>query len=243
MSDTDSEEETVLQQPQRSSKYRSIIKTPKLTLSSGLPQGLSYLAPLQVIRIHSRFNVFSEIQRGNEYSICNAIDREFLSAVEEEECSSLICGANRPFIMHINDSVTEQPCVQLVRSCGLRCCQSLEIFSPPERMIGYVQKQLFCLNPTYNVYDRDGIHIFTVVGNSGCCKCCVDITFNIINAEHKTAQAIGLITKQWQGYRDAIFKANNFSITIPKKTDLMKKTILLGAAFLIDFNYFERDYY
>ena len=52
---------------------------------------------------------------------------------------------------------------------------------------------------------------------------------------------VGKITKKWSGLlKEAFTKADNFGITFPTGVDLIRKSLLLGAVFLIDFVHFER---
>jgi len=53
---------------------------------------------------------------------------------------------------------------------------------------------------------------------------------------------VGKISKQWSGLGKEVFTdADNFGINFPLDLDVKVKATLLGATFLIDFMYFEKQ--
>jgi len=54
---------------------------------------------------------------------------------------------------------------------------------------------------------------------------------------------VGKISKQWSGFlREGFTDADTFGINFPVDLDVRMKAVLLGATFLIDFNFFEKTH-
>ena len=72
------------------------------------------------------------------------------------------------------------------------------------------------------------------------CSCGSDIEFKVYAADGATE--IGKISKQWAGFfNEAFTDCDIFGINFPKDLDVTKKALLLGATFLIDYNFFEKS--
>ncbi|PFX34012.1 Phospholipid scramblase 1 [Stylophora pistillata] len=92
--------------------------------------------------------------------------------------------------------------------------------------------------PKLEVQDAQHQHIMTI--NGPCCLCaCLDMQFPVSSADGSSEI---MITKQWTGCtRETFTDAANFGIQFPLDLDVKFKAILLGAAFLVDFMFFERS--
>ena len=72
------------------------------------------------------------------------------------------------------------------------------------------------------------------------CSCGQDIEFRVYLADGATE--IGKISKQWAGFfNEAFTDCDIFGINFPKDLEVTKKALLLGATFLIDYNFFEKS--
>ena len=72
------------------------------------------------------------------------------------------------------------------------------------------------------------------------CSCGQDIEFRVYLADGATE--IGKISKQWAGFfNEAFTDYDIFGINFPKDLEVTKKALLLGATFLIDYNFFEKS--
>jgi hypothetical protein len=61
-------------------------------------------------------------------------------------------------------------------------------------------------------------------------------TFNI----QENGRELGMIQKKWSGLlKEGFSDADNFGVTFPRDWPVEKKTLALGAVFLIDFVHFE----
>jgi uncharacterized protein YxjI len=109
----------------------------------------------------------------------------------------------------------------------------LEVFDRDENLLGTIQRRFSILRRKYTVLDRSGHEIFELFG-----PILHPWTFII----RIPGREIGKITKKWSGIlKEAFTKADNFGVTFPGDLDLTRKSLLLGAVFLIDFVHFERS--
>ena len=70
------------------------------------------------------------------------------------------------------------------------------------------------------------------------CDCCADFEIQTLDK----SQTIGVVKKKWRGLATEMFtNANSFSINFPMDLDVKAKAVLMGAAFLIDFMFFEQQ--
>ncbi|KAL4228869.1 Plscr4p [Mactra antiquata] len=220
-----------------------------IQLPMGLPPGLAYLQTLNEVLIHQHFDtleIVTGFERNNKYRLCNSAEQQFLYAKEDTDCMTRqCCGNNRPFTMNITDN-NWQPMVQLYRPfrcvgslCWCCCLQEMDIMSPPGVTIGTVKQIWTPWSPKYGVFDQQGNQVFTINGECCYCACCTDIMFPVSDAS--TGEEIGRIIKHWGGCRELLGGVNDFRVQFPAEMDIFKKTLLLGATFLIDFVYFERN--
>lgn len=94
--------------------------------------------------------------------------------------------------------------------------------------------------PKYSVKDASGNVALTIEGpicTVGFCG--ADVDFMVMSPDGSTE--VGKISKQWSGVlREAFTDADTFGINFPIDLDVRMKAVLLGATFLIDFNFFEK---
>ena len=108
------------------------------------------------------------------------------------------------------------------------------------QVIGSLEQQWSFCQPRFLVKDERGEAILSIEGPGIVCDCCSDIDFNILSLVNESE--IGKITKQWSGIgREMFTDAQNFGVTFPIDLDVKTKATLLGATFLIDFMYFEKQ--
>jgi len=222
-----------------------------VAVPAGLPPGLAYLANLEEVRIQQILELAEVVlgwEKNNKYNICNSQDQKFMYAKEDTEClTRQCCGIYRPFVMNITDN-NEQPLMRLDRPWRCTpslcwCChlQEMSIESPPGQLQGTIKQQWTCWIPKYKVYNAQEQVVFTITGECCYCKCGCDVIFRVFegDADSDSGQEIGQIEKHWGGCSEIFGGVNNFSIKFPQTMDIQKKMLLLGATYLIDFNYFE----
>jgi uncharacterized protein YxjI len=108
----------------------------------------------------------------------------------------------------------------------------LEILDAEFNHLGTIQRRFSIFRRRYSVLDKSGYEIFQLFG-----PILHPWTFII----QIPGREIGRITKKWSGFLKEVFtSADNFGVTFPAEMDVTRKSLLLGAVFLIDFVHFER---
>ncbi|XP_038061948.1 phospholipid scramblase 1-like [Patiria miniata] len=247
-----------VKQPPASNNGQQWMAMPQLNGgASGVPPGLEYLAQIDQLVIHQQIELFealSGIECKNRYVIKNTLGQQVYYAYEESSfCHRCWCGAGRGFVMHIVDN-QYQEVMRLVRpfKCCAGCCwcadaaccsYEINIESPPGQVIGSVRQIGSKWKPMYEILDDSRATVLRIGGPCCPCQticCTADVDFKIKGSDGVTD--VGKVSKQWGGFfREVITQADNFSCTFPMDMDVRMKATLLGASFLIDYMYFEKE--
>jgi len=213
--------------------------------------------------------ILTDFETANKYKIFNAMGQQIYSAKEKSDCCTRqLAGSLRGFSMKIEDNFQNEV-IHLKRPdcrcaspwgmacllssitcclvpawccnlCGDSCLQEMEVYSPPGSLVGSVQQKMTKWTPEFWIKDASGNEILKIRGP--CCqlRCCDDVEFKVLTLFGD--QQIGKVTKQWSGpFKELLTDADNFYITFPMDLDVKAKATLLGALFLIDFLYFEKN--
>ena len=182
----------------------------------------------------------------NKYKVYNGAGQELYKAKEDTDCCTRQClGPNRPFDLEIEDMQGNE-LIHLYRplrctSCLFPCfLQEMEVCSPPGTVIGSITQEWSVCAPQYSVRDQDGNVALTIEGPICTTSICgSDVEFKVCSPDGSTE--VGKISKQWSGFlREGFTDADTFGINFPIDLDVRMKAVLLGATFLIDFNFFEK---
>lgn len=154
----------------------------------------------------------------------------------EEESGSLgailtrvMLTALRPFTLHIT-ARDGQGILTLKRPFRFYF-HELQICGANGVLLGSIQKRFSLLRRIYSVFDRNGREIYQLFG-----PLLHPWTFRI----NQGGRERGKITKKWSGLlQESFTDADSFGIRFPQGIDGIKKAVLLGAVFLIDFVHFE----
>jgi len=213
----------------------------------GCPPGLEYLTQVDQVIIKQQkemIEIFTGWEQNNRYRITNSVGQQVLFAMENTDaCTRQCCGPGRPFEMSIYDNYNREV-IHLSRP--LRCRGPLCPCSQQEisvlcngTEISKVHEKNGCA-PGYYVHDGQGQSIFEVTsGMFPNCKCS-DVPFQITSCMN--GEVVGAVTKQWMGCGwETCTDVATYSVNFPLDLDVKLKAALIGATFLIDFNYYERD--
>jgi len=213
------------------------------------PPGLEYLAMVDQLIIKQQMEImeaFTGFETANKYKVMNSLGQDVFYAKEDTDCCTRqCCGPGRPFEMNILNNQMQEV-LHLVRplrcqACCFPCClQELEVHSPPGTIIGTVEQEWSIFYPKFVIKDDRGQPILRISGPFCGCECCSDVDFILTSVA--TEQEVGKISKQWSGLGKEVFTdADNFGINFPLDLDVKVKATLLGATFLLDFMYFEKQ--
>ncbi|GCB72857.1 hypothetical protein scyTo_0002225 [Scyliorhinus torazame] len=223
-----------------------------MPLPSGIPDcppGLEYLAQIDQLLVHQQvelLEVLTGFETNNKYQIKNSLGQLVYFAAEENDfCNRNCCGNMRSFDMKIIDNLGQEV-MTLYRplkctGCCCPCClQELEVMAPPGQPVGSViQTWDLCL-PKFTIQNEKKEPVLKIIGPCCVCNCCSDIDFKVTNLDE--TETVGKITKQWTGLmRESFTDADNFGIQFPMDLDVKIKAVMLGACFLIDYLFFEKN--
>jgi len=217
------------------------------------PPGLEYLTLIDQLIIKQKVEMLEAVagamgyglETSNKYRIKNVMGQNVYKAVEDTECCTrIVCGPARPFDMVIKDNA-DQEVLHLNRplacsSCFFPCClQKIEVSAPPGNVIGYVKQKWSCIKPKFEVTDAEGTVALVIKGPWCTTACGQSVDFKVLTPDE--VHEVGRISKEWSGIlKEAFTDTDNFGITFPMDLDVRCKATLIGAAFLIDYMFYEK---
>uniref|UniRef100_A0A1I8GZG8 Phospholipid scramblase n=2 Tax=Macrostomum lignano TaxID=282301 RepID=A0A1I8GZG8_9PLAT len=215
---------------------------------------MDVLASLDRILIKQKkelLEVVSSFETNNQYEIREPNGRPFLTAQEDTSCCSRqFCGKDRPFVINIFD-YQGVPQIRITReykvncfcqgcSCCSCCKDRIQVECPVDRCVGFVTQECAFCSISYGVFDAQHECSFHIKGPSYCmCTCpCSDKVFSLQTPDRSTE--VGQLKKVWGGLlTEMMTDADSFELLVPAQMPVDQKAVLLGAAFLIDFMFFE----
>jgi len=217
------------------------------------PPGLEYLTMIDQLVIKQRKEMLETItnllgagcETKNKYKIKNTLGQNIYKAKEDTDCCTRnCCGPARPFDMTIKDN-EDREVIHLQRplrcqTCCFPCClQEMEVSSPPGSVIGTIEQEWSLCKPQFAIKDQGGNIVLKIMGPFCTASLCGDIEFKVTLPDE--VSEVGRISKQWSGLlKEAFTDTDNFGINFPMDLDVRTKATLIGAAFLIDYMYFEK---
>jgi len=175
--------------------------------------------------------IITGFEARNKYSVKSASGEEVYFAAEESSVMlRLFLKTLRPLTLHVLSSNGTQV-LRLKRPFRL-FFHRMEVVDSQGKLLGSIQKKFSFMRRIYSILDPAGNEMFYLFG-----PILHPWTFNIF----KNGTEIGKITKKWSGLmKEQFTDADNFAIQFPMDLDIQKKSVLLGAVFLIDLVHFEK---
>ncbi|XP_047018924.1 uncharacterized protein LOC124629539 [Helicoverpa zea] len=185
----------------------------------------------------------SKIESENRY-IVRVPNGEALYIASETSTSTqrCLCGSGRAFTMHLHDNTRQEAMVLKRRLAAASCCfpcrlQEIKVITPPGDYVGRVQQQCTWMVPFYLVRDVNEQVLFVVEGPAVLQRSALLLSeFKIMTGD--SLREVGRIAHGWD--RDL----NSFTTTLQIPTTAVQpkhKALLLAAAFLLEYAYFERS--
>ena len=167
----------------------------------------------------------------NKYVVSDERGTELFYAVEEpgSVLARLFLKAYRPFAIDVVDRDGEK-LLRIERPFRFYY-HTAQIFDGSGRLIGTLERHFSVLRRLYSALSANDSKLFDLFG-----PLLHPWTFEI--QENGTQR--GMIQKKWSGLaKEAFTDADNFGVTFPRDWPVERKTLALGAVFLIDFVHFE----
>ncbi|XP_050333884.1 phospholipid scramblase 2-like isoform X1 [Bactrocera neohumeralis] len=212
------------------------------------PRGLEYLTMVDQLLVKQKselLEAFTGFETNNKFSIKNALGQKVYYAVEDNDCCTRnMCGSARPFDMKVFDNFRNEV-IHMYRPlacsqcCFPGCLQTMEVSAPPGNVIGTIEQEWSICSPSFRIKNHIGDTVLRIEGPICTFSMCGDVEFKVVSL---TGEPVGKISKQWSGLAREIFTdADFFGITFPMDLDVRMKAVLLGATFLIDAMFFEKQ--
>ncbi|CAG0901092.1 unnamed protein product [Darwinula stevensoni] len=126
------------------------------------------------------------------------------------------------------DSINQLPCT----------LQRLEVFAPPDQLIGKVEQEQSLLVPKFQIMDSEGKRVARIKGPISTLSIFGSVKFQ---AKSEGGKAIGAIKKEWSGlFKEVLTDADHYGLTFSPELDVNVKALVFAAAFLIDFMFFSK---
>lgn len=213
--------------------------------STTCPPGLEYLMGLDQLFVNQKLELIEALigwETKNKYCATNNRGEPvFYIAEDSDICSRMCFGSYRACEFHLYDAGRREV-LRMTRplrcdSCCCPCClQELEVYSG-NTFLGSVVQDCSFWRPYFSVRDASGKTVLRIKGP--CVRFCV-AAFKIKSMDGQ--YRVGAIKKKWNGVcREALTDADMFDINFPIDLDVKIKAVLLGAALLLDFMYFEHS--
>ncbi|KAG5450094.1 Phospholipid scramblase 2 [Clonorchis sinensis] len=223
----------------------------------GCSSGLEYLAQLDQLFVKQKkdlIEVLRNIESTNKYVAVNKMGQAVYSCTEESDYSSRpFCSSVHPFTVHVTDS-SDAEVIRIKHtykyhyfwhylSCSGCCENELEIEAPVGQVAGYVEQVREGCKIRFLVKDADQNTVLRIHGPPSCWCCGFNrnVIFQTMSVDDTVV--VGQITKQpTSSLQDLPINLEIFDITFPVDLDMKIKATLIGAAFLIDFIFFENKH-
>ena len=175
--------------------------------------------------------ILSGFEGTNRYVVSDEHGHELFYAVEEpgSVLARLFLKAYRPFAIDVVNRAGEK-LLRIERPFRFYF-HTAQIFDGSGKLIGTLERHFSIPRRLYSVLSSNGAKLFDLFG-----PLMHPWTFNI----QENGRELGMIQKKWSGLlKEGFSDADNFGVTFPLDWPVEKKTLALGAVFLIDFVHFE----
>jgi len=209
--------------------------------------------------------MMSGCEQGNTYNVFplgkdgDKKGRKFYKAKEksgcfEKQCMSADC---RPFSLKVNlddddEQYDNEPFLILDRpcKCTFLCCERPEmtvydVEDGKNDYVGKIKDVWTCCNIVLELYGNDGVLRYILEASccqlgfhcNGPCDACQTIDFEI---KTPSGEIVSTLQKKSPGCVSAmVSEASNFAVHFPSKATKEDKALLMSAAMLLDYRYFE----
>ncbi|KAM4771081.1 phospholipid scramblase family member 5-like [Rhinophrynus dorsalis] len=177
------------------------------------------------------------------YFISTRAAKHLLVAIEDSSCLCLhLCGPARSCCLRLCDQSKEE----VLRFCRpyrvdvcCLCCflMVIRVFSSSGNLIGSVQQRWSLFSPNLTVCNSEGRGIMEIKGSWSATRCHTDQEFQVKSTAGKL---LAVIWKRWPGFNeDYNMDHDFFGLDISALLSSAEKALLLAAAFLLNYMFFE----
>ncbi len=191
-------------------------------------------AEVAIRQIKEMLEVFTDWETGNKYGVQAPDGTTLLFAAEDGgSVTGLVLRQvfknGRPFVLRAKDAAGRD--LVLFRRPWTWWLSELSVEGADGARLGSVQQRFTFFGRRYDLLDASGATLGTLKGSMF-----RPWTFPLV----RDGQTVGTIRKQWRGIGTELFTdADTFGLQFDPAMDEAGRTVMVGAAFLLDFLHFE----
>ncbi|KAJ9593743.1 hypothetical protein L9F63_014716 [Diploptera punctata] len=211
------------------------------------PSGLDFLrgvTELQIQQTVELVDILAYVESENRFQVkVPEGETIYVAAEGSSKTQRMCCASNRAFQIKLFDR-SQQEAMRFTRnlacSSWLFGCflQELQVFSDVDMHAGSVIQEWNVTTPLFKLTNTSNTVMFRLVGPKSATTCCgnnYQARFDLLNPECTTR--VGSIVHTW----DNLSSDYSLLITFPtsQEVTIEMKAVILGAAFLLEYMYFE----
>lgn len=214
---------------------------PFASLPSPLVQALDHEPRLVLRQERSVVEALTGLDTPNRYVLLHPETGAILGGAEEEAGGVAqlfrrwFLHAGRPFTMHVS-ALDGGPAVLRVERPWRFFLSRVEVWDADGRLVGVVRQRFTWLRRRLDLEGAGGRTIARVVG-----PILRPWTFLVEQGPEGAGREVGRIEKRWSGFGTELFTdADTFLLTFPQDAGALLRRLLLAAAILVDYSWFEQ---
>ncbi|KDR21466.1 Phospholipid scramblase 2 [Zootermopsis nevadensis] len=210
------------------------------------PSGLDFLRGVNEVNIQQTVelvDILAYVESENRFEVkVPQGETLYIAAESSSQTQRMCCASNRGFEMRLYDQ-SRQEAIRLNRKLACSswlfgcCLQELEVYSDVDLYTGSVIQEWTIAAPLFQLRNSSGQIIYRMTGPSSATTCCgsnYQAKFDILSPD--CTNNVGSIVHAW----DSLFSGYNLAVTFPTiEVTSEMKAVILGAAFLLEYMYFE----
>ncbi|XP_068135429.1 phospholipid scramblase family member 5-like [Hyperolius riggenbachi] len=113
----------------------------------------------------------------------------------------------------------------------------IRVYTSSNNLLGYVQQRWSLFSPCLSIHNSEGTRTMEIRGSWSAARCHSDQEFQVTTLE---GQLLAIIWKRWPGFNeDYNMDHDFFGLDISGSVSPTDKALLLAAAFLLNYMFFE----
>jgi len=198
----------------------------------------------RIVQRKEWLEILSPFELRNRYDVSLTGSTHMTGIVEEQSSSWFnvlgrqLLGAWRPATLLFLDD-RQNPVFRMYKHLRLYF-HELDVVDPGGRQVGSIRRRFHLWHANYDIFDAAGTRVMDIQGPAFVASLLpfLDRVFLFRKQGHE----VGSLRKRWRGVLGETFTdADTFDATIDSSLPAQDKTLLFGAAFLIDFGNFESN--
>lgn len=210
------------------------------------PSGLDFLRGVNELYIQQTVelvDILAYVESENRFEVkVPQGETLYIAAESSSKTQRMCCASNRGFEMRLFDH-SRQEAIRFNRKLACSswlfgcCLQELEVFSDIDLYTGSVIQEWTVAAPLFQLRNSSGQLVYRMKGPASASTCCgsnYQAKFDVLSPD--CTNNLGSIVHGW----DSMSSGYNLTVAFPTtEVNTEMKAVILGAAFLLEYMYFE----